>query len=79
MNFLFGGFFLPKIDERYYVNAWVRYGTNQYFLELNFIEWQEPKPYFYSKSFGLSMDFHCLECFSSLNLIQSKQLYFNTV
>lgn len=57
MNFMFGGFFYPKINERSYLNAWVRYGTNQIFAELNFIEWQEPNPYFYSKSFGLSIGF----------------------
>lgn len=57
MNFMFGGFFYPKINERSYLNAWVRYGTNSIFAELNFIEWQEPNPYFYSKSFGLSIGF----------------------
>lgn len=57
MNFMFGGFFYPKINERSYLNAWVRYGTNSVFAELNFIEWQEPNPYFYSKSFGLSIGF----------------------
>lgn len=56
-NFMIGGFFYPEIKDRSYVNAWVRYGSNQYFLELNFIEWHEPKPEFYSKSFGLSVGF----------------------
>ena len=57
LNFVTGGFFYPKINDRSYLNAWVRYGSNQYFMELNFIEWQEPNPYFYSKSFGVSVGF----------------------
>ena len=57
LNFTTGGFFYPKINDRSYLNAWVRYGSSQYFMELNFIEWQEPDPYFYSKSFGLSIGF----------------------
>jgi len=56
-NFLIGGFFYPELNQRSYMNTWVRYGYGPYFLELNFIEWKEPKPYFYSKSFGLSVGF----------------------
>jgi len=63
MNFVMGGFFYPKLNERSYLNAWVRYGTNQYFAELNFIEWQEPNPYFYSKSFGVSVGFPLFRIF----------------
>ncbi len=56
-NFLIGGFFYPELNQRSYMNTWVRYGVGPYFLELNFIEWKEPKPYFYSKSFGVSVGF----------------------
>jgi len=55
MSFSTGGFFYPNINGVSYVNTWVRYGSSQYFLELNFIEWQEPTPSFYSKSFGVSL------------------------
>jgi len=55
LNFSFGGFFYPNINGTSYVNSWVRYGSNQYFLELNFIEWQEASPAYYSKSFGVSV------------------------
>ena len=56
-NFSFGGFFYPNINGQSYLNTWARYGSNQIFFELNFIEWQEPDPYFYSKSFGVSVGF----------------------
>lgn len=63
MNFVIGGFFYPKLNERSYLNAWVRYGLGPYFAELNFIEWQEPNPYFYSKSFGVSVGFPLFRIF----------------
>jgi hypothetical protein len=56
-NFVIGGFFYPELNQRSYMNTWVRYGFGPYFAELNFIEWKEPTPYFYSKSFGLSVGF----------------------
>ncbi|MBL7716301.1 MAG: hypothetical protein JNL01_12620 [Bdellovibrionales bacterium] len=57
MNFTFGGFFYPKINERSYVNTWIRYGSPQFFLEFNYIDWTEPSPAFHSRSVGLSVGF----------------------
>ena len=62
-NFVIGGFFYPELNQRSYVNTWVRYGFGPYFAELNFIEWKEPTPYFYSKSFGLSVGFPLFRIF----------------
>lgn len=57
-NITFGGFFYPNISNRSYINTWVRYGGST-FLELNFIQWQEPvgDETFEVKSFGLSIGF----------------------
>lgn len=63
MNLFMGGFFYPKINGRSYVNSWIRYGTSQYFIELNYIDWQEPEPYFRSKSAGLSVGFPLFRAF----------------
>ena len=57
-NFSFGGFFYPVVNDRSYVNTWVRYGAATFF-ELNFIQWREPNAgdSYSAKSFGLSVGF----------------------
>jgi hypothetical protein len=65
-NFTLGGFFYPKIDNRYYVNAWIRYGNSKFFTEFNFINWQEPlgaDSAFAAKSAGISIGFPLFRAF----------------
>ena len=56
-NLLVGGFFYPSINQRSYVNVWVRVARGPWFAELNFINWQEAITggTFESKSFGISV------------------------
>jgi hypothetical protein len=64
-HFMLGGFFYPLIQERSYVNTWVRYGGST-FLEINFIQWQEPLRAggtYGAKSFGLSLGFPLFRAF----------------
>ncbi|MBS1960138.1 MAG: hypothetical protein JST80_11745 [Bdellovibrionales bacterium] len=57
-NLSYGLFYYPTINNRAYFNSWLRYGSST-FLELNFIQWQEPvgNDTFGAKSFGLSIGF----------------------
>jgi hypothetical protein len=64
-NLMLGGFFYPKIDNRSYVNTWIRYGNGRFFTEFNFITWQEPvtSGVFAAKSAGLSIGFPLFRAF----------------
>ncbi len=65
-NFTLGGFFYPKISNRYYVNSWIRYGNAKFFYEFNFINWQEPLDdvrAFGAKSAGISVGFPLFRAF----------------
>ena len=40
-NFTVGAFVYPRIQGKEYLNLWVRWGTNGFFGEFNYIGWQE--------------------------------------
>jgi hypothetical protein len=40
-NLQAGSFLFPPINGKSYYNLWLRYGTNRFFGELNYIGWQE--------------------------------------
>lgn len=56
-NATLGSFVYPPIDGRSYYNLWLRYGTNRWFAELNYIGWQEPVEdgHIRSRSVGVSV------------------------
>lgn len=58
-NLNLGGFFYPLIENRSYVNTWIRWGNAKYFGEINYIKWNEPYrgSSVFSESVGLSFGF----------------------
>ncbi len=58
-NLSVGGFFYPLIENRSYINTWVRWGNAKYFGELNYIKWNEPYRggSVLSESLGISFGF----------------------
>jgi hypothetical protein len=56
-NLTLGAFIYPKINQRSYYNIWLRWGSQDMFGEVNYIEWQEPHGGGASKSRALGLSF----------------------
>lgn len=52
-----GAFVYPNINGNEYYNAWLRWGMSAFFVELNYISWQESlrTGTFYSRSLGVTL------------------------
>jgi hypothetical protein len=56
-NLTLGAFIYPKINDRSYYNMWLRWGSQEMFGEVNYIEWQEPHADGASRSRALGLSF----------------------
>lgn len=58
-NITAGGFFYPLIDQKSYINAWLRWGSSKMFYEINYISWAEAvgNTPVTSKSWGITVGF----------------------
>jgi hypothetical protein len=56
-NVTLGAFIYPKINERSYYNMWLRWGSQEIFGEVNYIEWQEPHADGATRSRALGLSF----------------------
>ena len=56
-NLTAGAFLYPKIADRSYYNIWLRWGSQAFFGEVNYIAWKEPHGGTYTETHSIGLTF----------------------